>query len=236
MSILVLKNHPREGLGLIESILNQNHIQFDVVDLDLSEKIPDLQNYTGLIVLGGPDSANDLTPKMIQELNLIKNAVSRDFAYLGICLGLQTLVKACGGDVIKNSVREIGWRDPNGNLFEIGLTSDGKSDKLFNNLNHTIPIFQLHGETVKLTSKMTLLATSKFCTNQIVKVGPKQYGIQGHFELTSEMFENWCKNDPDLQNLDYNSLATDYQKIRKEYEKTCRALIQNFLQLSGLTK
>ena len=118
------------------------------------------------------------------------------FLIWGICLGLQTLVKAAGGRIIKSPVRETGFLDPEGSHFTTELTAAGKQDPLFEGLDHSFKVFHLHGETVELTDSITLLSTGKFCRNQIVRVGKNAYGIQCHFELTPEMLETWMNEDP----------------------------------------
>ncbi|MCB1158844.1 MAG: type 1 glutamine amidotransferase, partial [Leptospiraceae bacterium] len=190
-------------------------------------------NYKALVVLGGPDSANDDTGKMKIELSRIRDVIANKIPYLGICLGLQTLVKAAGGKILKSPVREIGFLDPEGKPFTVELTDTGKKDPLFEGLNHSFHVFHLHGETVELSSDMSLLAKGKFCQNQIAKVGERAYGIQCHFELTKEMFEVWIDEDTDLLSLNTEELRKHFQSIHEEYERVGKQLFKNFLKLSG---
>ena len=232
MKILIIKNKTHEGPGLILEVLKENKIDYEIVDLDNNEEFSDPKNYSALIVLGGPDSANDKTEKMQNELKRIKEAVDAQIPYFGVCLGMQTLVKANGGEVLKNKIKEIGFKDPGGKYFEINLTEEGKKDPLFNSLNSNITLFHLHGETVILKENMELLASGKHCKNQVVKVGDNAYGFQGHFELTKEMFNDWINKDPDLQELDSASLRNDYEKIKKEHELTGKQIMTNFLRIA----
>lgn len=231
--ILIVKNITREGPGLLETELKERGIQYTIVDLDKGQNFPPVENYGAIIVLGGPDSANDQNEKIENELARISEAITANIPYLGICLGLQTLVKAAGGKVLKNPIKEIGFIDPDGNNFTIELTDEGKKDPLFENLDHTFKVFHLHGETVELTAAMTLLATGKFCQNQIAKVGPNAYGLQCHFELTPEMFETWVSEDPDLLQLDQDQLRANFAAIQNEYTKVGRQLFKNFLKIAG---
>lgn len=232
--ILIIRNVPRENPGLIEILLKEHSIKYQIVDFDNSTVIESIENYSALIVLGGPDSVNDLIPKMQNELLLIRNALSLHIPYLGICLGLQTLVKAMGGNVVKCQQNEIGFRDHNNKFFKVNLTSKGRTDKLFNNLSENLTVFQLHGETVQLTPQMTLLATGDFCKNQIVKIGKTAYGIQSHFELTKDLLESWIIEDPDLQKLQAEQVRSDFENIKTDYQNTGRQLFYNFLSIIGL--
>jgi GMP synthase (glutamine-hydrolysing) len=235
--ILIVKNNTNEGPGMLGNILQERAIKYTVIDLDKGERIPAVDEYNAVVVLGGPDSANDTNEKMQHELVVIKECIKQQKPYLGICLGLQTLVKAAGGQVVKSPVKEVGFRDPNGNYFTVELTPEGKQDALFNGLGDNFNVFQLHGETVELsqsTTPMTLLAIGKFCRNQIVKVGDTAYGIQCHFELTPEMFEIWINEDADLQKLDKEKLRNDYKNTIAEYTKVGQQLLKNFLKIAGL--
>jgi GMP synthase (glutamine-hydrolysing) len=231
--ILILKNTPRENPGLIETILKEHNLSYKIIDFDHTTVIKHFKNYGALIVLGGPESANDLTRKMQNELALIKRVILAGVPYFGICLGLQTFVKALGGKVEKCQTNEVGFRDHNGSFFKIRLTQDGKKDKLFNNLPDVFTVFQLHGETVQITPQMTLLGTGDSCQNQIIKFGQKAYGIQFHFELTDDLLESWSREDSDLQKLNADQLRSDFESIKSDYQKIGRQLFLNFLLLSG---
>jgi GMP synthase-like glutamine amidotransferase len=231
--ILIIKNVTAEGAGMLEDILKVRQIAYEIIDLEKAQPIPAPQNYQAVIVCGGPDSANDETPKIKEELASIKQILDLGIPYLGICLGLQTLVKAAGGKVMESPIKEIGFRDPEDKSFTIELTPEGQADPLFKGLSNVFKVFQLHGETVELTPAMTLLGVGKFCPNQIVRVAPAQYGLQCHFELTREMFELWLNEDPDLKALDTEKVRADYEEIKGEYEKVGKKLFENWLGMVG---
>lgn len=240
MKVLLVKNITREGPGLLEELLKEHNIESHLVDLSKGDQFPDPIDYDAVFVFGGPDSVNDTTPKMKKELAKIQQILTANIPYLGICLGLQGLVKAAGGKVVKNHVKEIGFRDPNNDRFSVtltetvDLTEEGKRDPLFKDLGHTYHVFHLHGETVETTKHMTLLAVGKFCWNQIVRVGTNAYGIQSHFELTPEMFERWINEDPDLQKLNKDQLREDFEFIKDEYTRVGRQILTNFLHIAKL--
>ncbi|NLL11960.1 MAG: type 1 glutamine amidotransferase [Fibrobacter sp.] len=231
--ILIVKNMTREDQGLLEELLKDRGIGYTVVDLDQGQKFPPVENYGAVVVLGGPDSANDESEKMKSELVRISEVLSAKIPYLGICLGLQALVKASGGKVVKSPVKEVGFIGPDGSNFKVELTEDGKQDPLFEGLDHTFNVFQLHGETVELTDSMALLGTGKFCRNQVVRVGSNAYGIQCHFELTPEMFEIWINEDSDLLELGKEQLRAGFAAIQEEYTSVGRKLLANFLRIAG---
>jgi GMP synthase-like glutamine amidotransferase len=231
--ILIVKNIINEGPGLLEEILKEKKIEYFIVELGKRENIPPVENFGAVVILGGPMSANDTDEIMESELEFIRKVISSKTPYLGICLGLQTLVKATGGKVVQSPLKEVGFLDPEGNNFIIELTDKGKEDPLFEGLNSPFKVFHLHGETVELTNDMVLLATGKFCHNQVIKIGTNAYGIQSHFELTPDMFEEWITLDPDLLKLDTEYLRSIFNEIKGEYTKTGKQLLENFLTIAG---
>lgn len=184
--ILIIKNITHVGPGLLENILQEKNIPYTIIDLEKKQQFPSPENYGAVIVCGGPDSANDQNEKMQNELARIKETIDLGIPYLGICLGLQTMIKTCGGKVVKNPVKEIGFRDQENNHFTVELTEEGKKDPLFQDLEHTLQVFHLHGETVEITKNMKLLATGKFCRNQIIKLDKKL--LKKDFETIKENY------------------------------------------------
>ncbi|MEI6847053.1 MAG: type 1 glutamine amidotransferase [Chlorobiaceae bacterium] len=233
--LLIVKNSNHEGAGILETVLSYHGIASHSIDLSTGEMFPDPQNYRALVVLGGPQSANDKTVTMQNEIQQIKRALDAEIPFLGICLGMQSLVKAGGGMVMKCPVKETGFLDADGLAYRMELTSSGKESPLFNGLAESIPVFQLHGETVQLTaSGMTLLATGRHCPIQAVKVGKNAYGLQCHAELTYNMFREWCGIDTDLKRMDKVKLFEQFDALHEEYTTTGVKLINNFLQIAGI--
>ena len=232
--VLLVKNITREGPGLIEKVLEEQGIAHDLIDLEAGDVFPDLAGYRALIVFGGPDSANDETPKIRHELGRIRTWRDSGRPFLGICLGLQLMVKALGGEVYKNPVKEVGFRDPAGRPYRIDLTPQGHRDPLFANFEqHAFPVFQLHGETVRPTPSMILLGEGIHCRHQVVKSGTSAYGLQCHFELTRELLLDWLAEDEDLLRLNRGDVLRDFDEMFEGYTAAGRRLMMNFFTLAG---
>lgn len=237
--VLIVQNITREGPGLLGRLLHEVAVDYDIVNLDKGDLFPDPTHYAALVLLGGPDSANDKTAKMQAELKQVKKAFDAGVPYLGICLGLQVGVKVMGGEVVKSPVKEIGLSTPEGvpysvSLTNLALTTLGKKDPLFVGLRNHFRVFQLHGETVELTENMQLLAIGQDCPNQIVKFRRNAYGIQSHFELTREMLAEWLKADPDLNPLGEQKVMAEFDAIEEVYTITGLSLLRNFLHVADL--
>jgi len=232
--ILIVKNITHEGPGLLDTILERYAINSKTVDLSSGEILPDPLHYDALVILGGPQSANDKTESMQREIELASKAMKAGLPCLGICLGLQVLVKAGGGSVIRNPLKETGFFDHEGEPYVVDLTESGKEDPLFRNMSDTFRVFQLHGETVEITDTMQLLAEGVHCRNQAVRIGTNAYGLQCHFELTPEMLTELVKVDRDLQMMHEEDLSMQFHAIQKEYTITGLSLMNNFLRIAGI--
>ena len=230
--IWFIKNMTHEAAGLFSSFAEKEQIPYAIADLHKGDPFPEVEPGQALVVLGGPDSANDGTPKILSELEALRKCMRDGIPCLGICLGLQLLVKAAGGTVFRNSTKEIGFREPSGEWFEIGKTPEGKKDPLLAGIPDRSKIFQLHGETVGLTSSMACLARGRTCENQVVRIRDRVYGVQGHVELSERMFEDWLAADGDLRLMNHEDLKRDFREVRRELEQSSEIIFKNFLKIS----
>jgi GMP synthase (glutamine-hydrolysing) len=227
----IIKNITREGPGILQDILDERNIPYKIYDLNNTLHFPDLDDINSLVVLGGPDSANDETEKIKSELEFIKSALKRNLPYLGICLGMQLLVKASGGNVTKCDEQEIGFKTTSGKEYYVEVVNDTLDEPVFKNLGKKFSVFHLHGETVELPENCKLIGIGNQCKNQVVKVGTNAYGLQCHFELKREMLIQWLNEDYNLLMADTDSIYTHFMKIRHEYTKVGRTIFSNFLDL-----
>ncbi|NTU54460.1 MAG: type 1 glutamine amidotransferase [Chlorobiaceae bacterium] len=232
--LLIVQNITHESPGILEDLLNEYDIASDRFDLSSGTSLPDPTAYAGMVVLGGPQSANDTSAPVLHELAVIGKALDAGVPYLGICLGLQLLVSAAGGQVVRCQKKEIGFREPDGEPFMVELTAEGKQDRLFKGMPERLRVFQLHGETVILTNGITLLATGRGCTNQIVRVGENAWGLQCHFEMTPAMFNSWLDLDSDLITMSKTELLDEFDSFVDEYTTAGREILLNFLAFTGL--
>lgn len=137
-----------------------------------------------LVVMGGPMSVHDGLefPWLAAEKECLKLAMARGRSVLGVCLGAQMLSEALGGEVTKNTHREIGWHP-------VKLTPWALSSPAFAGMPQEFTAFHWHGETFSVPRGASLLAGSQACENQAFAVGGKLVGLQFHFETTAESME-----------------------------------------------
>ncbi|MBD3255232.1 MAG: type 1 glutamine amidotransferase, partial [Candidatus Lokiarchaeota archaeon] len=156
--VLIFQNISHEGPGVILNILKENNIKYSIIDLSKKLHFPEIENVRLIVIMGGPDSVNDFSSKMIKEKEFVQYAFDNNIPVFGICLGAQLIANINGGDIYNNPEKEIGFKR-DGIWYSVSLTEEGKRDPLFREINNEFVVFQLHSETFTLTNRMILLGT-----------------------------------------------------------------------------
>lgn len=183
--LLVLQHIECEPPALYEDVLVECEVGFDRIQLGNGDPLPDWKAYAGLIVMGGPMSANDDAsyPWLISEKALIAEAVRARIPYWGVCLGAQLLAAALGAEVYTGKQPEVG-------MAEVELTAAAATDPIFQDLDECLRVFQWHSETFTLPDGARRLATSAIYDNQAFSWG-SAYGLQFHVEVTEALAVEW---------------------------------------------
>ena len=134
MKFLVLQHINIEHPGIFLKFIKEDNVKIDTIELNKSEKIPNLDKYDAMIVMGGPmDTWQEETyPWLKTEKENIYNFVSvKKKPYLGLCLGAQLLSEAIGGKVKKMNTPEIG-------VLNVSIKKDEKS--IFNGMDKNLKV------------------------------------------------------------------------------------------------
>ncbi len=218
--LLVLQHLEREGTGLFLPLAEQKGFNVFIFLLDLGAPPPKLTNGGLLLVLGGPmgikDIRNPIYPWLIEEVELIKEALNQKVGIIGVCLGAQLLAYAAGGDVeslrdgmSRQPLAEIGWHP----IFFQGFENENKLTKL---LCNPLPVLHWHGDRILLPTSASLMASSTRCNEQFFKIGSLAYGIQFHIEIEDEMVKRWIEEDVKFIS---NALGKDGQSALKQQQQ-----------------
>ncbi|MEE9331095.1 MAG: type 1 glutamine amidotransferase [Methylophilaceae bacterium] len=182
--VLVIRFVSHEGPGYLASYFDAHAIAWELVAIDNQDALPaSIKGYSGMVLMGGPMSANDDLPWSQSVLALIVQAHSADIPLLGHCLGGQLISKALGADIKKSPIKEIGWGSVQ--------VSDSTVAKKWFGAIEIFKAFHWHGEMFGLPAKATHLLSSDYCKNQAYALG-KHLVFQTHIEVTPEMVRNWC--------------------------------------------
>lgn len=230
MRFLVVQHLPIEPAAKLADLLGEAGHAMTVCHAQ-EEPIPTtLAGFEGLIVMGGPQSANDVhLPHIAAELALLEQAIATDFPVLGICLGAQLLARAAGGQISRAPVRELGW-------FPVFPTPASPTDPLFSPLPETgLCVFQWHGETFSLPEHGQLLAHHPNVTHQAFRLGSCQYGLQFHIEVDAPKIESWIEaGDSERKQLGTEGVAAIRDNLDRlaPMHAFCNTLMQAWLALA----
>lgn len=183
--VIIFRHALTEGAGYLGNFLTEKQIPWRMIRIDQGDPLPaTMQQFSGMVLMGGPMSVNDDLPWITPLLTLINEAYQADIPLLGHCLGGQLISKALGASVGKNPVKEIGWG-------EIKVSQHAEARKWFGK-TQSFQGFHWHGETFALPDNATHLLASAHCQNQAYSIG-KHLAFQCHIEMTVEMVKTWCK-------------------------------------------
>jgi GMP synthase-like glutamine amidotransferase len=186
--ILVLQHEIIEPLGVLEDFLRADGVTWHVVEINEGEKIPSLDPYDAMIVMGGPQDVweENLYPWLRAEKDAIRRfVVDMRRSFFGICLGHQLLADALGGRVRKARLSEHG-------LTRVSKTEEGARDPLLRGASDPFTALQWHGaEVVALPDGAAVLARNEACAIQAFRYGSHAYGVQFHIEVTKDTVADW---------------------------------------------
>ncbi len=183
--VLILQQLACEPPALLAHILHEQRWEIVPVLVQENPTPETLDAYAGMIVMGGPMSADDThLDSIVAELKLLELAIADDFPVLGICLGAQLLAKAAGATIHTTTEQELGW-------YPLSPTAAAANDPVFSHLTDGLSVFQWHGENFTLPAQATLLASCKNVPHQVFRLGTCQYGLQFHVEVNETIIRDW---------------------------------------------
>ena len=188
---------------------------------------PDLSEVDLIVSLGGPMSANDNYPALVQEMAYLRAAATGDLGsvpptpVVGICLGAQLLSRALGGAVAPTGGYQFGLR-------KIDVTAAGAADPAFSQIKILL-VPTLHGEQFTVPPDATLLAQGTMLRRDggyvrfpmAFRYGVS-YGFQFEPQLTLDELRVWNRE-----------LAGDYSLMGDRFDPAEEAA-RNLREFEGL--
>ena len=245
---LIIRHAAPETLAASYTSALEKH-GFRLEPLNVFESAPDFDRFSPpelgevdvILILGGPQSANDCYPAFEQELTYLKDAMTKGKPVFGVCLGAQMMARALGGSVEPTGGFQFGLR-------KIDVTAGGKADPVFGKI--AVPLVPTcHGECFSVPAGATTLAEGYILCrdglykriNMAFRYG-SSYGFQFEPQLTLEELRVWNVELADDYKLMGDQFDPDEEAARNlrefeayapHYEAQMRELLGAFLRNAG---
>jgi GMP synthase (glutamine-hydrolysing) len=182
--ILIIVHQETSTPGRVGLKLARRGCVLDICRPCLGHRLPEsLEGYSGVVVFGGPMSANDCGDLQFirEEIDWLAVPLKEQVPYLGICLGAQLLCRHLGGEVRAHpeGQTEIGY-------YPIRPTAAGAPYGPWPGM-----VYHWHREGFSLPAGAVLLAEGDTFRHQAFRYGPTAFGIQFHPEVTLAMMHRW---------------------------------------------
>jgi GMP synthase (glutamine-hydrolysing) len=220
--VLIVLHQETSTPGRAGQMLLEKGYRLDIRRPVLGQPLPDtLDHHAGVIIFGGPMSANDPDPYVRQEIDWISVPLRENRPFLGICLGAQMLVKHLGGKVESHhaGLAEIGW-------YPLRATEEGRKLMQWPKM-----VYHFHREGFDLPAGATLLAQGDAYENQALRYGDNAWAIQFHGELTRAMMHRWVVRGAHRFELPNAQTGDRHLEGRFVHDMPLRQWMSNMLDL-----
>lgn len=219
--VLLILHQEHSTPGRVGHHFKARGVPVDVRRPRFGDALPDtLAGHTGVVVFGGPMSANDPDDFVRYEIDWLAVPLKEQKPLLGICLGAQMLAKHLGARVCVHpeGKAEIGY-------YPIRPTAAGLD---------VCPVwpshvYQWHREGIDLAHGARLLAQGDIFSVQAFACGPAAYGIQFHAEVTHAMMCRWTTSGHERLSLPGAKSRLEHFADRPVYDAAIRAWLADFL-------
>lgn len=232
MRVLCVLHQAHSTTGQVGVALKQLGVHVQTVRPLVGQRLPrDLSRFDGLIVFGGPMSANDDHLDGIRrELKLIEQWLHHDRPLWGICLGAQLMARVLGASVQSHPDDhvEVGWYP---------IRSRGLGYSQFGALGH---VYKWHREGYQLPAGATRLAVgapNAAFPEQAYRVGHRALATQFHPEMHPQMMRRWLSRASHMLELPgARPIDSHIQGMRRYHAKQSHWLkrtLQEWLTMPG---
>lgn len=165
-------------------------------------QFPDPSRYSGVMVFGGANSANDCSDHdwVRRELLFAEHCLKDEVPYLGICLGAQMLARVLGAKVQPHEEE----------LTEVGFCQVDPVTEHPDFLREPLMVMQWHSEGFNLPPNTKRIATGDQFPNQAYQLNDTVLGLQFHPEVNAEVLAIWLDRNRELK----PGQLTDEQRSR----------------------
>ncbi|MFY9827918.1 MAG: glutamine amidotransferase [Rhodoplanes sp.] len=219
--VLIILHQEHSTPGRVGHHFKACGVPMDVRRPRFGERLPEtLAEHAGVVVFGGPMSANDPDDFVRYEIDWLAVPLREQKPLLGICLGAQMLAKHLGArvSVHPEGKAEIGYYAIRPTMAGLGVCAAWPSY-----------VYQWHREGIDLPHGARLLAEGDIFEVQAFAYGPVAYGIQFHAEVTHAMMCRWTTRGHERLSLPGAKSRLEHFADRPVYDAAIRAWLADFL-------
>ncbi|MFN7103257.1 MAG: glutamine amidotransferase [Pseudorhizobium sp.] len=223
LPVLIVLHQETSSPGRVGQMLVEMGYPLDIRRPVVGDSLPTtLARHAGVVIFGGPMSANDPDPYVKTETDWIAVPLKENKPFLGICLGAQMMVRHLGGTVgpAKDELTEIGW-------YPLRPTEHGRL------LMPHWPkmVYHFHREGFSLPHGAQRLAEGDIYPNQAIRYGDNAWGVQFHAELTRAMMQRWVVRGEHRFIMPNAQKGSEHLEGRMIFDAPLRQWLSNFLAL-----
>ena len=222
---LVVRHQTDAGIGTVLPLLERHGYDVRYVEASAIADHSESDASALVVVLGGDIAVYETEkyPYVVDELAFLTTRLEAERPTLGICLGAQLMSEALGGRASKGKSTVIGFRD-------IQLTDAGRDSPL----RHFdgVKAMQWHGDSFRLPSGATRLASSAEYSNEAFRMGDFALAVQFHPELTIEMLDEWMSGADDslaAEGLTADDLRSQWESFGAAMTEASTAMLDEWL-------
>jgi GMP synthase (glutamine-hydrolysing) len=180
--IAILEHSVEAPAGYLGDAIMRAGLASAVIRLYEGDRLPDLNDVSGIVSLGGKMGAydEDKYDFLGPEKELLRQAVARDIPVLGICLGCQILADALGGSAYPASAMEV-------EFAPLEVVAAGLGDPVVGTLAE--PVLSFHGDTWDPPPGAEVLAYSRRFPHAF-RLG-SAVAVQSHPEVSATTVRTW---------------------------------------------
>lgn len=223
--VLIILHQERSTPGRVGRLLAERGHPLDIRRPRFGDPLPEtLALHAGVVIFGGPMSANDPDDWLKAETDFIGLALKENRPFLGLCLGAQMLARHLGGRVFAHAggLAEIGY-------YPIRPTPEGLDFARRLGAPWPTHVYHWHREGFDTPPGAVALAEGDEFPVQAIRYGDTAFGFQFHPEVTHAMVYRWTTLAASRLNIPGAQPAAEHHRGRFMYDPAVRLWLGMFL-------
>jgi len=220
--VLIVLHQAHSTPGRVGWLLANFGFALDIRRPPLGDELPStLAEHAGVVIFGGPMSANDETEFMKREIDWLELPLRQNTPYLGLCLGAQMLARKLGARVFNhdNGRGEIGYYP----IRPLPVADTLCAEPFPRSVYHW------HRDGFEVPAGAELLAEGDgFFPAQAFRYG-RAFGLQFHPEVTYAMICRWTTRAAERMSAPGAQTAQAHREGWFQHDRAVGAWISAFL-------